>query len=155
MSVTDRMPYSLKRDGGTVTDCEAEPIQAPGCIQGHGILIVVRASDLTILQVSENCAEFFDRGPTDLLGQKFETLFRPELVERLRWLLEHEPVERNPLYVATLEPRPRGLTTVSLDLSVHFTQRMTFRKAPAISSKKSRSRRYRTPRVRWRSSCRW
>src|SRR5580693_4937967 len=116
MSVTDRTPYSLKRDGRKITDCEAEPIQAPGCIQGHGVLIAVRASDLTILQVSENCAEFFGRGPTDLLGQRSETLFRPELVERLRWLLKHEPVERNPLYVATLELRPGGLTTVSLDL---------------------------------------
>jgi chemotaxis family two-component system sensor kinase Cph1 len=118
MSVTDRTPYSLKRDGRKITDCEAEPIQAPGCIQGHGVLIAVRASDLTILQVSENCADFFDQGPADLLGERFETLFPPALVERLRWLLEHEPVERNPLYVATLEFRPGGLT-VSLDLSVH------------------------------------
>jgi hypothetical protein len=55
--VTDRMPYSVKRDGGKITDCEAEPIQAPGCIQGHGVLIAVRASDLTILQVSETCRD--------------------------------------------------------------------------------------------------
>ena len=118
MSLTGQNPYSIKRDSDKITDCEIEPIQAPGCIQGHGVLLALRASDLTILQVSENCAEFFDRGPRELLGLGFQALFPPELIERLRWLIQQEPIERNPLYVATLEFRP-GPAAVLLDISAH------------------------------------
>jgi len=32
--------YSVKRFGVTITNCESEPVQTPGCIQGHGALLV-------------------------------------------------------------------------------------------------------------------
>jgi two-component system, chemotaxis family, sensor kinase Cph1 len=107
MSVTGGNLYSLKRDSAKITDCEAEPIQTAGCIQSHGVLLALRASDLTILQVSESCAAFFAAGAEAMLGQAFETLFPRELVER------------DPLYVATLEFRPRGPKAVWLDISAH------------------------------------
>jgi len=46
-------PYSVKRHGVTVDSCDTEPVQTPGCIQCHGGPIVLRATDLVILQVSE------------------------------------------------------------------------------------------------------
>jgi chemotaxis family two-component system sensor kinase Cph1 len=119
MSDVHPVPYSVKRHGTNVRDCDAEPIQSPGCIQNHGALIAVRASDLTILQVSENSADFFGRPPQALLGQGLQTLFAAEHIDRLRAVLDEELVERNPLYVATLSLEGRGLAAAALDLSVH------------------------------------
>jgi two-component system, chemotaxis family, sensor kinase Cph1 len=112
-------PYSIKRHGTNVRDCEAEPIQSPGCIQSHGALIAVRASDLTILQVSENSAEFFGRLPQALLGQGLQTLLPCDHIDRLRAVIDREPIERNPLYVSTIGLEGRGSTSAVLDLSVH------------------------------------
>ena len=37
-----------------LTNCDREPIHIPGRIQSHGLLLVLRETDLTILQVSNN-----------------------------------------------------------------------------------------------------
>lgn len=29
-------PYSIERHGVTITHCDSEPVQAPGCVQAHG-----------------------------------------------------------------------------------------------------------------------
>ena len=49
------VPYSIKRHGITLSNCDDEPVQTPGCIQAHGLLLALRASDRVITQVSENC----------------------------------------------------------------------------------------------------
>jgi two-component system, chemotaxis family, sensor kinase Cph1 len=51
MSASHPTPYSIKRHGTNVRDCEAEPIQAPGCIQRHGVLIALRET-LAALEAS-------------------------------------------------------------------------------------------------------
>ncbi|MEB2844541.1 ATP-binding protein [Endobacterium cereale] len=38
--------------------CAQEPIHIPGAIQPHGAMIVIRPSDMTVLQASANAAEF-------------------------------------------------------------------------------------------------
>jgi len=63
-------PYSIKRRGVSLTTCDSEPVQAPGCNQAHGALLVLRLSDFTILQVSENSAEFFDETPDAMIVQE-------------------------------------------------------------------------------------
>ena len=47
-------PYSVKRHGVTIANCDSEPVQTPGCIQPHGVLLALRPSDLSVAQVSEN-----------------------------------------------------------------------------------------------------
>ena len=47
--------------------CENEPIQVPGSVQAHGVLITLRSSDYTILQISESVSELFGMHPTELL----------------------------------------------------------------------------------------
>ena len=32
----DGQPYSVKRHGVTVTNCDSEPVQTPGCVQATG-----------------------------------------------------------------------------------------------------------------------
>lgn len=109
-------PYSVKRHGVSITNCDSEPVQTPGCIQSHGALLVLRLSDLVIRQVSENSADWLGLVPDALLGQPVGAAIGPEGEARLREFLARELVERNPLYVFTLPPRGRG---APLDVSVH------------------------------------
>jgi light-regulated signal transduction histidine kinase (bacteriophytochrome) len=45
--------YSIKRHGTSLEDCDSEPVQTPGCVQIHGVLLVLRPSDLVVLQASD------------------------------------------------------------------------------------------------------
>lgn len=108
--------YSIKRHGVSLTNCDSEPVQTPGCSQAQGVVLVLRMSDLTILQVSENSAEHLGLTPDELLGTSIATVVSAEGERRLRASLEKEPVERNPLYCFTL-PERNG--AVPLDLSLH------------------------------------
>ena len=108
--------YSIKRHGVSLTNCDSEPVQMPGCSQAHGVVLVLRVSDFTILQVSENAAEHLGLRPDELLGKSIATVVAEEGERRLRECVEKEPIERNPLYVFTLPSRDGA---VALDLSLH------------------------------------
>jgi PAS domain S-box-containing protein len=65
-----------------VSDCEKEPIHIPGSIQPHGILVTLRSSDLTILQVSESVFDLVAIHPSELLHQPLSRLMPTGPVER-------------------------------------------------------------------------
>lgn len=109
-------PYSIKRHGVTITSCDTEPIQTPGCIQSHGALLVIRPSDLTVLQASENAERWLGEPPERLLGQPVTLVLGGEGAARLQASLARDPVERNPLYVFSLPSRGRE---PPLDVCVH------------------------------------
>ncbi len=111
-------PYSIKRHGVTVTNCDAEPVQTPGCIQGCGALLVVRTADLTILQVSENCEAWVGAPPERLLGRPVAAAVGEAGSARLREVLAHESLDRNPIYAFTVPVGPGG-PRAPLDLSAH------------------------------------
>ncbi len=108
--------YSIKRHGVSLTNCDSEPVQTPGCSQAHGAVLVLRVSDLTILQVSENSSAHLGLTPDELLGKSIRTVVAAEGERRLRECLDREPIERNPMYLFTLPARDH---TVALDLSLH------------------------------------
>lgn len=108
--------YSIKRHGISLTNCDSEPVQMPGCSQAHGVVLVLRVSDLTILQVSENAAAHLGLEPAQLLGQSIATVVAADGERRLRECLEKEPIERNPIYIFTL---PARAGAAALDLSLH------------------------------------
>src|ERR1700712_1124277 len=110
-------PYSVKQHGLTITNCDAEPVQTPGCIQAHGALLVLRQTDLTVLQTSENSEAILGRAPAWLLGRPCSEVIGVEGETRLRELLNTEPTDRNPLYLLTL-PSLRA-TGASLDVTAH------------------------------------
>lgn len=95
-------PYSIKRHGTTLTTCDSEPIQTPGCIQAHGVLMAVRLADMVILQISENAQEFFGVAAQALLGVPVEQVLGAINLERLRNMLAHEALERNSVYAFTM-----------------------------------------------------
>lgn len=112
----DGQPYSIKRHGLTLTNCDSEPVQTPGCVQAHGALLVLRPSDLTILQASENSEALLGKPPDALLGRPVATVLGPDGEARLGAFLASEPTDRNPLYVLTLPDR--GVVP-PLDVTVH------------------------------------
>jgi len=109
--------YSVKRHGVTITSCDSEPVQTPGCIQDHGALLVLRLSDLTILQASENVERWLGRPVRTLLGQPVSEAIgaagRACLVETLA----AKQTECNPVHVLTIAARASD--TPPFDVSVH------------------------------------
>ena len=57
-----------------LSNCDREPIHIPSAIQSHGVLLTFLATDLTILQVSQNCEIFLGKKATELLGQPLSLL---------------------------------------------------------------------------------
>ncbi len=111
-------PYSVRRHGVTITNCDAEPIQTPGCIQPHGVLLALRPDDLTIAQVSENSERWLGAPPDRLLGGCVAEVLGDVHAARLREFVAREPLERNPLYVFTVEiPNAEG--SAALDVTAH------------------------------------
>jgi light-regulated signal transduction histidine kinase (bacteriophytochrome) len=98
-------PYSIKRHGTTLTTCDSEPVQTPGCIQAHGALLVARISDLTILQASENASQHLGESPEQLLGQPLARVVGAANEACLREMLEREPLAGSALYAFTLPAR--------------------------------------------------
>ncbi len=110
--------YSTKRHGLSLTNCASEPVQTPGCIQAHGALLVLRLADLTILQASENTAQYLGKSPALLLGQNVATVVGASGVVRLREMLQRERLDGSTLYAFTMPPQA-GIA--ALDLCIHTT----------------------------------
>ena len=108
--------YSIKRHGTSLTNCDSEPVQAPGCIQSHGALLTARLEDLTILQVSENSEQYFGMAPERLLGQPLNVLVNSEHAMRLRSMIANDAIEGNALFAFTF---PARANVLPLDVCVH------------------------------------
>ena len=109
-------PYSVKRHGVTITNCDSEPVQTPGCVQAHGALLVLCPARLVILQASENAQSVLGLAPEALLGCPLATAIGAEQEAQVKEFLARGLSDQNPLHVLTLparEARP------ALDLSVH------------------------------------
>ena len=119
----DPHAYSIKRHGLTLATCDSEPVHAPGCVQAHGALLVLRLADLCVVQVSDNALAVLGHPPENLLGQPASAVIGLKGEDKLREMLAREPVDCNPLYLLTLPTAHadgEGLASVAgLDLSVH------------------------------------
>ena len=101
--------------------CEREPIQIPGAIQSHGILITLRSSDFTILQISESVFDILGVHSSELLHQPLSKLMPIEPVERAtKRLGDRLPRLLNPL---PLDVMVRG-KQVRLDGILHRSGRV-------------------------------
>ena len=112
--------YSTKRDGLTIANCDSEPVQTPGCVQAHGALLVLRLSDLRILQASENTTAVLGHPPAMLLSEPVDIILGQAGRAQLCDLLKQKTSECNPLYLLTL-PRngPGNASDSELDVTVH------------------------------------
>ncbi len=81
-----------------LNDCANEPIQIPGSIQPHGLLIALRATDFTILQISKNVSEIIGVDANELLHQPLSRIMNVEPVrEAVKRLGERTPRLLNPI----------------------------------------------------------
>jgi chemotaxis family two-component system sensor kinase Cph1 len=109
-------PYSAKRHGTTLETCDSEPVSTPGCIQAHGAMLVLRKSDLKILQASENTLEFLGVAAEELLSHPVGRVVGPTREALLRNMLKHKALEHNVTYAFTLQECANG---AALDVCVH------------------------------------
>jgi chemotaxis family two-component system sensor kinase Cph1 len=116
---SESQPYSVKRHGLTITNCDLEPVQTPGCVQAHGVLLVLRLSDLSILQASDNVDPLLGRSVQTLLGQPIHTVIGSDGANQLHELLEKQTADHNPVYLLTLPGSQAGAD--DLDVTVHTT----------------------------------
>ena len=119
----DHYPYSIKRHGLTLTTCESEPVHTPGCVQAHGALLVLRLSDLCILQASENTQLILGRAPEEILGQAVRAVIGANGEGKLLEMLDSESTDHNPLYLLTVPALRTAAndhaTTGALDVTAH------------------------------------
>ncbi|HEX7841458.1 MAG TPA: ATP-binding protein [Kofleriaceae bacterium] len=127
-------PYSIKRHGVTVTTCDSEPVQTPGCIQAHGVLLVLRPEDRVIRQVSENCERLLGRAPGELLDARLATVLGAEVDAKIAAMLAGEPIDGNPMHVLTLDGRGE---VPALELVLHTCDRAALLELePAVADRR-------------------
>jgi light-regulated signal transduction histidine kinase (bacteriophytochrome) len=80
-----------------LTNCDREPIHIPGTIQPHGVLLVLQASSLEIIQASSNTQELIGRAPAELLGKPLSNLFDAEHIQQIKQCLKSDFDNINPL----------------------------------------------------------
>ena len=108
--------YSIKRFGVAITNCDTEPVQTPGCIEGHGALLVLDPVDLTLLQVTDNTETLLGLRPALLLGESIARVLGADGEARLRAFLGSRSLDCNPLYLMT---HPGHGDAPALDVTVH------------------------------------
>lgn len=59
-----------------IDNCAREPIRTPGSIQPQGFLIVIDESAMTIVQISENIAQWLNLDTAELLGCDLDSLVK-------------------------------------------------------------------------------
>jgi two-component system, chemotaxis family, sensor kinase Cph1 len=99
--LSSSQPSELISSGETVnlTNCDREPIHIPGYIQPHGVLFVLQAADLTIVQVSNNTLSWLGRPPEDFLSKPLSTLLSAAEIHALRQCLAGDFEYVNPSIV--------------------------------------------------------
>ena len=114
-------PYSLKRHGISVMNCDDEPVHIPGCIQDHGFLLSMHPDDLVVTQVSENCGQFTGRSIEQVLGQPLAAIIGEAAVRRIIALRDSEVLENNPQYALAERMPGMGPEAPRLEISLHVS----------------------------------
>jgi two-component system, chemotaxis family, sensor kinase Cph1 len=80
-----------------LTNCDREPIHIPNAIQPHGVLLVLDEPELTILQVSNNTAQWLGLSPEELINRPLATLFDTQQLDAIQKCLTKDFESVNPL----------------------------------------------------------
>ncbi|MEI7555974.1 ATP-binding protein [Candidatus Chlorohelix sp.] len=93
----------ITSDNVDLTNCDREPIHIPGNIQPHGVLLVLKEPELTIIQISSNSYQHLGLHPTELLNKPISVILKKNQLNYLQASLKRENYENNPLYIFTLK----------------------------------------------------
>ena len=113
-------PYSVKRHGVNLGNCDDEPVRTPGCIQGHGLMLALNPAGFVVTQASENWPDWNGLPLGSMLGQTLAQVLGQAESERVAVLLASELLEGNPLYALTTRLASGPKAGVALDLSIHL-----------------------------------
>jgi chemotaxis family two-component system sensor kinase Cph1 len=113
------VPYSIKRHGISLLNCDDEPVQTPGCIQSHGMLLALRLDGLVVTQVSENCARWTGLRVDQVLGGPLSQIVGLVAAERIRTLTRTEALEHNPCYALTEGLPGSPVDAPAMDMTIH------------------------------------
>lgn len=87
--IKDSLPTDLEK-------CEDEPIQRPGVVQPHGVMLVLSGEEFLIKNVSENAGDIFAMTPEEMIGSSVIDVLaeenRESLVEAIDWKLPSHTV---------------------------------------------------------------
>lgn len=122
MAACQPMPYSIKRHGITLSNCDDEPVQTPGCIQAHGMLMALRAADLVVTQVSENCERWTALPSGQILGQPVAKVVGVAAAERIREMVQTEALDQNPCFALTARLPGAPDPAPAMDITVHTAE---------------------------------
>lgn len=67
-----------------LANCDREPIQIPGAIQPHGVLLVVDEASWIVQQISANADELFGRPASELAHQQLEAVMGAHQAQHVR-----------------------------------------------------------------------
>ena len=81
-----------RREAVNLTNCDLEPIHAPGTILPHGAMLVVDPDTLIVLQAGGETASLLGVTNVDLLGVSMLTLFSAGQIDNLKTLTSHFPL---------------------------------------------------------------
>ncbi len=116
----NHQPYSTKRHGLSIANCDSEPVRTPGCVQAHGALLVLRLVDFCILQVSDNIKAVLGHSVASVLGRPVSVVVGMEGERQLWALLAKQSTECNPLYLLTMPgSQDESGKSAVLDATVH------------------------------------
>ncbi len=113
------VPYSIKRHGTSLSNCDDEPIQTPGCIQAHGLLLALRLDDLIVLQVSENCERWTGLAVDQVLGRALAQVVGAVAAARIQALARTEVLDRNTFYALTARLPGAAADSAAMDMTIH------------------------------------
>lgn len=80
-----------------ITNCDREPIHIPSAIQPHGALLVVSTEDGSIVQLSDNVGDYFDRPYKELIGDPLASLLSEEQIQQVKDYLTDDSESARPL----------------------------------------------------------
>ena len=86
-----------------LTQCDREPIQVPGSIQPHGILLVLQEPDFVILQVSATTQEILGIPPENLLHASLGVILAADQMVSFKTSLTRATLGNDPLYLFTMK----------------------------------------------------
>jgi light-regulated signal transduction histidine kinase (bacteriophytochrome) len=76
--------------------CGKVPLHQTNLIQPHGVLLIIKADDFSILQASENCSAVFGLPAPDLVKEKLSNFISTDDVAQLSRLRENASLGRLP-----------------------------------------------------------
>jgi len=111
---------SATASAATATECDREPIHTPGSVQPNGVLLVLRESDNTIAQVSQNIERVFGKRANEVLGKPLADFLPKQTFDAIITTASTKAIEGNPLYVTTFEARTSPVTFYHVIMHRHL-----------------------------------